>query len=297
MFFKPRRWLGVLVGLSVVAGSAFISVLMARRLAQEPLSLTTLAVGGITLALVIMALLFTYWCYGCFTLHYYLDRNRLTIRWAFIRQYIPLHLIQSLIRGEDLPNPSRIKGVSWPGHHVGIGWVEGLGDTLFYTTHRSLGELLYVVTPSMAYAISVIDPVEFASEIQKRKHLGPLEPSSTRARRWPLEALPFWRDPVVQSLLFIAFVLNLALFSYVFYLLPSLPTLTPTHLTPTGSVTQVGWRWELVTLPANAFFLLASDTFLGIFSHDKERLLTYLFLGTGLLIQVLFWVAAVRLMT
>ena len=84
-----------------------------------------------------MGLLFAYWTYSLGTLRYTLDRNALTITWGDIRQMVPLSQIERLVPGRELPNP-HVAGVSWLGHHVGHANVEGgIGDTLFYSTHRS----------------------------------------------------------------------------------------------------------------------------------------------------------------
>ena len=141
----PPRWLGLLVGCSLTAWCFTLTGLLLWRGLSQAVDLP--AVGEYVAATFFfgLGLLFGYWTYCLFTLRYHLDRNGLTIRWGDIHQLIPIDRIQKLIPGRELP-PPRVSGVSWLGHHVGRGTVEDLGEVMFYATHRTHEELLYVVT-------------------------------------------------------------------------------------------------------------------------------------------------------
>ena len=155
MEFKPPRAVGTLVGGGFAVWCFVVSLALVLRGLAADVSLGIVSLYGLATVFFFLGLLFVYWTYSLGTLRYGLDRNALSITWGDIRQVVPISQIERLVPGRELENP-HIAGVSWLGHHVGRSEVEGgIGNTLFYSTHRSPEDLLYVVTPTQSYAISV----------------------------------------------------------------------------------------------------------------------------------------------
>ena len=144
-------------------------------------------------ALLCLGVLFAYWTWGCSSLRYIVDRNSLSIRWGNLQQIVPLASIERLIPAAA--EPVQIEGVNWAGHHVGRGDVPDVGDVLFYSAHRNPNEVLYVVTPTETYGISVPDHVFFAQTVQSNQSRGPLFEQRQAVRRWGVAAQSFWLDP------------------------------------------------------------------------------------------------------
>jgi len=290
MEFHPRRTIGTLLGSSLAAWAFILMALLVVWGLDRPVSLSTLGFYLVAALLFGLGCVFAYWAYGCGTLRYVVDRNGLSIHWGPVRQVIPLDKIERLVPGRPGLAP-RVQGVNWPGHHVGRAWVERIGDTLFYSTHQSPEELLYVVTPSQAYAISVQDSVRFAEEIQARQNEGVVAPLHQMPRRTALAAQPFWLDRFAQLLALAAVMLCAATFGTIFSRYPDLPESLPISFPPL-EVTRVASKEELLALPTTAFGLLLVNLILAFLLHTWERMMAYLLLVALVGLELVFLVGA-----
>ncbi|MCH7735053.1 MAG: PH domain-containing protein [Chloroflexi bacterium] len=226
--------------------------------------------------------------HGCLSMRYYLDRNGLTIHWGDIRQLIPMDRIERLVPGRELPNP-RVTGVSWLGHHVGHGEVEDLGNVLFYATHRSRDELLYIVTADQTYAISVDDEVRFAEELQGHQRLGQVVSLPQVTERHSISSLPFWHDPLAQLLALAAVLACTVTLGYVFHQYPGLPESIPFPFATLG----FGEKRELLSIPITGLGLLAVNLVLGFALHAVDRAVGYLLFLAAFGTQVTLLAAAI----
>ncbi|HLB22666.1 MAG TPA: PH domain-containing protein, partial [Dehalococcoidia bacterium] len=124
--------------LSTVA--AVLAIALVAKAATWPVSLTQFAAIVGATVLFVLAAVFAFWAYACYTLHYTVDRKGLTIAWGTIRHHIPMERIEGLYagRGEDRPD---LRGLSWPGLRVGRAVVNSK-EVLFYSTHRTPEEIV-----------------------------------------------------------------------------------------------------------------------------------------------------------
>ncbi|OGO04017.1 MAG: hypothetical protein A2Y60_02155 [Chloroflexi bacterium RBG_13_54_9] len=296
MDFRPRRLPGLITGVSITVLGALLAALLAYRLVQTSVaSLPALGMGFLIFVLFVVVCLFGVWSYGCWSLSYRLNRDGLMINWATTKHCIPLSQIKDVVLGEAADSDVKVKGINWFGHHVGQAWAEGIGDILFYSAHRSHKELVYVLTPSLAYAISPSDPQRFAQELKLHQNLGPLEEMRQSTVQWRILSQPFWRDRFILLLAGLALLLNASLFGYTFYSYPQLPELLPLGFTASGQINRVGLKSEVLVLPVGALSVIAANLVLGFVLHAKERLAAYLCLAGTILVQVLFWVATGRI--
>ena len=150
--------------LSSLAGVLAMALIV--KAATWPVSMTQFVAIVGAAVLLVPAVVFAYWAYACYTLHYEVSRNGLTIAWGTIRHHIPMERIEGLSagRGEDRPD---LRGLSWPGLRVGRGLVIGKTEVLFYSTHRTPEEVVYVRTPAAIYAVSPQDPARFMAEVER----------------------------------------------------------------------------------------------------------------------------------
>lgn len=251
---------------------------------MEPVSFTSFTAGAAAAVLLLLALCFAYWTYGCWSLHYGLDRNALTIGWAGNRYRVPLKEITGLAPGSI----SGLSGLWWPGHRIGQG-----ADILVFATE---GPATLVTTPAQTYAISPPDPATFAEELVIRARLGPTEELTPEVARWWPWELPIWQDRTALVLLALSFALNIALFAHQALAMPSLPDLVPVHFTPLGLVDRAGARGELFEIPVGGFVLLIANTTLAALLRRVEPFAAYAALGAGLVIQILLWGAWLRVL-
>lgn len=287
MEFRPPHGLGAAVGVGVVVINLLAAGLVGFRLLEMPISLSSLPVGLTLVLLVGVAILFSYWSYAAYGLRYRIEQNLLTIRWGFTQQLVPLPSIERLVPGQDVTGPVKVEGINWPGCHVGRGLVEGVGDTVFYSGHRSQDELLFVVTPALAYGLSVAERHRFEEELARQKELEALGPLAQAALRGPWVSASFWSDRGVWVLIALTLLVNLLLWVAILYTYPSLPELLPLKLSPLGEVGHIGWRIEILYLPLFGLAILAINSVLAFFMHPRERGAALFCLSAALFMQFL----------
>ena len=293
MTFRPARLTGVAVGGGVAAVAVLLAaVLLAVAIGWDTSTVKFLAFV-VAFALVAVAALFGYWTYGLFTLGYGLNQEGLTIRWGLVRQFVPLAAIQRFVPGREMRLP-QMKGPSWWGCHVGRGSVEGLGETLFYSAHRSPWEAIYIITPSTAYAISPENHVRFGVELQHLMRETSTDESALarpRAVHPALAVHPFLLDRYAQLLALAAVVANVALFGFICGVYPGLADKLNLAFPPVGAI-DLRSKDELFQIPLTGLALLAVSLGAALAIHKWERGASYLLLAGALFTQGVFWVAA-----
>ena len=296
MEFRPPRFPGAYLGAGIALVGIVLAALLGYRLAVTPVSFVSFIVGVVALLCLVVAYVFLFWSYACWTLRYTITEHHLAIQWANNRQLVPLGIIKDVVLGKDVPVTASPEGVNWFGHHVGRANLAGVGETLFYVTRRAPGEIVYVVTPELSYAVSPSDGSRFVEAIQEAREKGPPAALSPRTYRWPILSLPFWQDRPVLVLAAAVILLNAALFAYVTYVYPTLPTLLPLRYTIAGTVERVGLRSEVFGFPLAALAILLANLIIGFLGHAKERFLTCLLYGSALIAQGVFWAIAVSIL-
>jgi len=270
----------------IAAGLAFALV---AKAATWPVSLTQFGAISSAIVLIVLALVFTYWAGACYSLHYAVDRTGLTVGWGTLKHFIPMERIDdvSIGRGEDRP---RLWGLSWPGLHVGRGRM-GEREVLFYSTHRSPEEIVYVRTAAATYAVSPQDPPRFLAELERFKEAARAGGTES-VQRDLVGSHPIWADRVAQLLALAAVLINVALWGYVFTIYPDLSPRISIEFPPLGEITDLHSRNEILKIPAAALAVLAINLVVGLGVHWRERAAAYLVLTGSVFLQMFFWVSA-----
>lgn len=291
----PRRALGALVaGVPAVIAVALAAAVTVKA-SGWPISFPQFLAYGCAAALVALAAVFLFWSYACATLRYVLDRSGLTIVWGPLRHFVPLHAIKEVVHGRGEHRP-RVRGLSWWGHHVGRGEARGLGEAIFYSTHRAPEELVYVRTASATYAVNPRDPTGFIARVQRLQQQT-ARPEGEAAvaesvQRDIVSGHPIWADRAAQWLTALAVLANLALWGYVFAVYPDLDPQITIEFPPLGDITELHSRQAIFRIPAFATAVLAVNLLVGLGFHWRERAATYLLLSATVFFQVVFLVAA-----
>jgi len=274
MVFKPRRSIGVLVGITFIISLLGLDALLLFYLRRSQVNLVFFIFALlVTLSLPLLALL-SYLVYALFNLRYHLLRDALTIVWGATRWIIPMDSIREVLRGEDAE--IKVKGVTWPGYMVGSGRMEGIGHTLFYATEPLTKQLL-VVTPTLAYSISPTDLEGFLDAFDIRQHMGPLQVVPYQHCQPEFLSWPVWRDRLAHVLLAVGLGTNLALFGY---LCCGYHSLT-----------------EVFKPPAIGLVSLVINSSLGILIHHRQRMGAYLLWGGAVVVQFLSWLATLNILS
>lgn len=292
MFYRPQRTLGLLVGALLTFWPAGIAIVLVNFGLTSDIGVGGfLAYAGAALAGV-LALVFAYWMYALATLSYALDRNGLIITWGPTRQVIPLGAIERLVPGTAVGVP-RVRGVSWWGHHVGSATIERVGPVLFYSTHQTPEQVLYIMTPERSYAISVEDPTEFAHQILRRQELGPTAELSHHVRRERPGLLSVWDDRSGLALAGLAVVAGALVWLQLAVRYDGLPETLALNFPPyeTPPLAELVERSALFELPRTASLILGVNIVAGIVIHRWERIVSSLLFAGAAAVQGVFFVA------
>jgi hypothetical protein len=284
--------MGVIVGGAATLWAGGLAITSAAVAWGAPAEFKTFLAWLAAGVLGVLALVFLHWAYCIATLSYVVGRDALTITWGFRRVVVPVESIQRMVPGRTV-DETRVEGLNWWGCHVGVADVRRIGYTIFYSTHSSPDELLYVVTDGEAYALTVSDQAGFAEAIQARASLGPLDFAIHRAVATGMAALPFWRDRAALVAAGLAAAACALLAGYVFANYPGLPDVVQINYPDLGGIVRIGDKSELLRVAQVGFGILVVNAILGILLHSRERAAGLWLLGTAGILQVVLLAAAI----
>ncbi len=288
MQYRPPRDLGLRVGgLLTLWALAVAFLLLVLGLRMELGFGGWLAYCG-SLAAAAAALLFGYWTWSLWTLSYDLDRNALLIRWGLTQQVIPLGSIERLVPANAVGLP-RVEGVAWWGHQIGRATIERIGAVLYYATDRSPEEMLYVVTPRQAYAITVGDPQEFARQVLIRQELGPTAELEHEARRIGAQ-VRLGDDPLALALAGLAIIGGACVWLQIALRHAAVPAVAPLHLTA-GEAAGFFARADLLELGRTATAVALIGLLPGLLVHGRDRPAGRIVFAAAVVAQAIFLAA------
>ncbi len=291
--WKPKRLLGSGIGIVGMVVIFLLDGLLLHLLRSQPLTFSSFLLALLIALSVPLLAVLGYLLYGLFSLRYLIGRDSLLISWATRREIIPLAAIESIVSAETLQERVSIRGLRWPGCCIARGHGDKLGEVLFYSTNRPAEQLL-ITTPSTSYIISPSNPTGFLSALRARQRLGPAQELRQAREEGGLAALPIWRDWKALGLAASGAVANAGLFAYITAHYACLPELVPL-LSEAGQVKLIGTKEELLQLPIIGLIVFLANTVLGFALHRWERPLTYSLSAIALLVQMLFWSAAISI--
>ena len=293
--------MGVLVGIGIVIGIVAIDVALLWRVIHGPINGLTFVCAFLALLTVAPLAAIVYRIYDLLHLRYEFDRNRLVITMAVVKQIVPMRSIQRVLLdstrvASDTGLETRIRGLVWPGCYVGQGDVENVGLTLFYGVTPPRDQLI-VVTPALAYGISVPDVPEFEKVFGACQALGPQTEVHQQSIRAALVDWPIWHDRIAQGLLLGGVLLCVLLFAILLFRYPHLPNVLPMHYDATGRVDRIAPRSEAFDLPIIGLIAWATNLVLGILFYRWQRMLSYLAWSGTLVVLVLILIALWNIVT
>ncbi|HMO58477.1 MAG TPA: PH domain-containing protein [Roseiflexaceae bacterium] len=252
---------------------------------------------------VLVALLLLVCCVGALgyrvaavlTLRYALDRNGLYIDWLGNRAVIPLDRISSVDIGatvEYLP--------LGPGQAIGYYWGQARlagGRTLHLFSTLPPERSLIVTTDEASYALAPLDLNGFVSDLEQRRNLGATKPLSTIIEPSRMFFYAFWNDQTVRALLLVALFLNLLALALIANQYPLLAGAIEMRFDATGETMELRPRHQVLFLPLAAFGLSLLNTLLGLALYHRERLAARLLQGASVIVQILFLIAVVSIIS
>ncbi len=291
--FRPPRLAGVGVGIALTLWALLFAALAIRAVAGAPAEFKTFLGWAVAATLVVTAFTLANWTHGVWSLAYIIDADTLTVRWGFRRVVIPLGTVLRMVPGRTLDTP-HIHGLNWWGCHIGHADVKRIGYTLFYSTHTSPDELLYIHTTEESYALTVLDQAQFAEEIQARAGLAAAVASRPqRSAATGIAAFPFWRDRIALGASGISVLMCVVLCGFVFGRYPGLPDVVQLNFPALGGIVRVGDKQELLKIAYAGLGVLGLNLLAGAIVHSRERAAGLWLLASGGMAQAVLLAAAV----
>jgi Domain of unknown function (DUF1648) len=103
-------------------------------------------------------------------------------------------------------------------------------------------------------------------------------------------------DRLFAALIAGGLAIDIALWLYVGWRLPNLPSVLAIHYNSAGQVDRIGVREQLYVLPGIGLVILLANGLGGYFGvYRRDQQLTYLLLGVGILAQILLAGAVIQL--
>ena len=291
---RPSRAVGTAFGVLATLVALAVALALLLRAIGWPVSFPGFLAYAGAGAMAAIGLLFAFWTYSCATLRYIVSADAVTVRWGPVAHRIPLQTIVSVLKGPPGARVS-VRGIGWPGYHVGHGKAGTFANVLFFSTHRSPEEIVYIETPGLSYALSPQDPARFAETVERMAQAieEPEEIPNPEVHRDALAAHPIWSDRIAQYLALAAILGNVALWGFIFATYPDLSPEITIEFPPLGNITTLESRSEILNIPLTATAMLAANMFVALLFQPRERAATYLVLSGTVFFQVVFWVGAV----
>lgn len=276
--------------------------------------------------LLLLALGIAILLWGVLTLRYALtpegaDRE-LVIRWAWTRISIPIVDIEYFGLARHLVRPSRsYRAFPWPGYYLSGLDDESLGRISVYAT-LPVRRQLVVCSSRGAFGISPDRPADMMAAVaDARRAAEPLEswelpeggpaptvlprrptPLSTAASARELEddgddtsATSLLRDRITVALVLAAGALVTLMLWFIVLRFDRVPAALPLHYSATGQPDRIGAPREIFILPLIAALAAVGNIALASSVIRYDRFAARLLTGGTLLVQVVAWVALLKL--
>ena len=307
----PARWEGA----AVCAWIVIIQILVAQWIRQRTTDWLTFALVSILLLSIPVLLHVAYRTWIAFSLEYWVDRNAVTVRWADVRQTIPLANVQEMtlpwdeapdqpeallaepasvardtgasataLRGARSVERSMRFWINWPAHFVRPR-VNELGVSLLAS--RPLSECLLLETAATHYALAPAYPEEFAEAVYERARMGPVANVAMGLERRFDPTRLFSGDRLGLTLVMVGLLGAILLFGGLMIRFPGLPDVMAVRYTAEGTPELVREKQGLFLLPAIGLMAWVINGLWGaLLAMRGQKAGAYLLWGGTLVVQV-----------
>src|SRR5215203_1913470 len=266
VFAPPSRQGAVIPG--VAAGVALIVALaLAMRAISVGISFAAFLMVLVALVLLAAGAVAAYCAWACLRLLYTLDRGVLTIRWGLERHLVPVSCFERVVRGRATTRLA-VDGLAWPGCYVGTAAAPRIGPVRVLSLHRRPAEVLFLLGPDAAYAVSTADSSGFVRALQTEMAQPAALPAPRVETEGFLRALS-WRDRPVQLALAAGVVLALLATGIIFSRYAGFPDRIAMTFPADG---HIGARTSLLGIPLATWLLVFVNGIAGLRLSVQRRM-------------------------
>lgn len=294
MNWEPPRKKGMVLGIVWIVLVLMVDALLLWRVVGGALNGWTFICALVVLASLPAIALLGYWAYGLAQLRYEFDRNRLIIHTAAGQQVVPMDSITQVLDGRKTHLRVHMRSLFWPGYWIGHGRIEDVGLTLFFAATPPHQQAI-LITPTLAYGISVADMDTFVEVFQAAQRMGVSHPVEHEPRQAAYLHWPIWSDRLTQSVWLGNLSLSVALFGLTCFRYPYLPGRLPMHFDSGGVVDRIAGREQVFALPVIGLLVWLFNGLIGAVLYRHQRVASLLVWSGALTVQVLFLLALFNL--
>jgi hypothetical protein len=288
----PSRWEGLAVSLWIVLLDVLFVVWAIRREA-DALKFVLIVLVVASLPLLVH---FLYRTWSAFTLEYWVDRNAITVRWANIRQIIPLPTIERIIHGREYPQARGGWG-EWPAPYLRSDGAASQGRVQVLATMPP-EDCIWLDTHSATFALSPSDPEGFQAAIQERYAMGPAQIMSPARQHVAVLGRMAPSDRFGAWLLFAGMLGVLVLFGVLMLSFTNLPDVLTVRYNSAGLPEEIREKAALFRLPTIGLIVWIINGALGLWLNaQKQPIGAYMLWGGAIVVEVFSLVALVSLIT
>ena len=294
--FPPPRRRGLIVHaaiLAILVSIAFTGIVNISRLEIGMEFLISL------LAAVFSFLpipIFSYRAYSLLRADYLLDRDSLAIHWGLRLEDIPLTDVEWMRPASDLTQPLSLPALHLPGGLIGSRRHPDLGLVEFLASDAR--KLLLVGTSKRVYVISPENPAALLQAFARATELGSIKPAEPRSMYPSFIVNQAWKSGLARFLLLSALFLNLGLFIWASFIIPTTPRVA---LVPyfAGSPLQTVPSSQLIIFPIASLLLSVVGWVAGLYFYrwERERVLALIVWGSSTLTGLLFLLSILFVIT
>jgi hypothetical protein len=297
--WRPK---GSPAGLLGIGAAAFLglaasaSALFAIRQSVGFAMFLGLLVGFVFGALALLVLVLTI---GYFRLRYRFEADGLVVRWLGGNERIAYERVDGIFAGQRLGQAMRVRGLNWPGFHVGVGRTRVMGFVRYFVTTGDLNEIVLIVTPDVTFALSPGDAAGFRRDLIGRVEASELvdrpTPTATATETGPPPS-PL-RDIMLPVMLLASIVVLSLTILYISLRWSGIPEPLPMQISRDGvTVLAYGVREDIFRLPGIGAAILVANLGIGLSIYARERAAARMLWAISLIVQVLVLVATARIL-
>jgi hypothetical protein len=291
---SPAGFLGLGAALAL-ALAATTSALFAIRQPVGFAMFLGLLVGFVCGALAVLVLVLTV---GYFRLRYRFEPAGLVVNWLGRREIIGYDRVDGIFAGQRLGQAMRVRGLNWPGFHVGVGRTRVMGFVRYFVTTGDLNEIALIVTPDVTFALSPADAAGFRRELIGRVEASEMG-ASTGVSSDDSEARPHpspLRDVTLAATILASIAVIVLTGLYIGARWSGIPDVLPMQFSRDGTILAYGQREDIFKLPGIGAAILIANLGIGLAIYARERAAARMLWAISIVVQVLMMVATARIL-
>jgi Bacterial PH domain len=296
--WRPKSSAAGLLGLGaalLLAFAALASGLFAIRQAVGFAMFLGLLVGFVCGALALLMLVFTI---GFFRLRYRFEPSGLAVYWLGRRELIAYDRVDGVFAGQRLGQAMRVRGLNWPGFHVGVGRTRAMGFVRYFVTTGDLTEIALIVTPDVTFALSPADVTGFRRELIERAEASEGSSPPVASTDSSESARPHspWRDITLWATFLASIAVIVLTGLYIGTRWLDIPDVLPMQFARDGTILAYGQREDIFRLPGIGAAILIANLGIGLSIYARERAAARMLWAISVVVQVLVLVATARIL-